>query len=349
MAVLLKNNVLPQGLIGMNKRSRESEALHRRVADLEREVADLRERNKGLSESEREYRLIADHSGDCLWVMDLETLRFTYVSPSVMQLYGSTPEETMAQGVDEVMPPHSLEIVMKALEEELALEAGGADPQRTRTIEIEEYRQDGSIIWIENVLSFLRDEQQRPVGILGVSRDVTERRRLEEELRTLAVTDSLTGAFNRRHFMEELHREMGRSNRYAVPFSLIMLDIDDFKIVNDRFGHEAGDRVLGGLVDLVRKRIRASDVLARWGGEEFLIMLANTALPQAVQLAEALLEGLKSQSFSEVGLLTASFGVTQYRDQESADTLLTRVDNLMYQAKSEGRARVVHAEHRTAP
>ena len=332
----------------MNKRSQKSEALCRRVAALEQEVADLRERNEGLSESERKYRLIADHSGDCLWVMDLATLRFTYVSPSVIQLYGSTPEETMAQGIDEVMPPHSLELVMKALEEEMALEAGGADPQRTRTIEIEEYRQDRSIIWIENVLSFLRDEEQRPVAILGVSRDVTERRLLGEKLRKLAVTDPLTGAFNRRYFMEELHREMGRSNRYAVPFSLIMLDIDDFKVVNDRFGHETGDRVLGGLVDLVRKRIRSSDVLARWGGEEFLIMLANTTLPQAVQLAEALLKALKSQSFPEVGLLTASFGVTQYRDRESTDTLLTRVDNLMYQAKGEGRACVAHAEHRTA-
>ncbi|TFH43162.1 MAG: sensor domain-containing diguanylate cyclase [Chrysiogenales bacterium] len=323
-------------------RDQEMESLYRRVAELEQEGAGLRELNKALRDNEQKYRLIADHSGDCLWTMDLATLRFTYVSPSVMRLYGSTPEETMTQGIDEVMPPHSLEIAMRALEEEMALEATGADPRRTRTIEIEEYRHDRSIVWIENVLSFLRDEQQRPVAILGVSRDVTERRCLGEELRKLAVTDPLTGAFNRRHFMEELLREMGRSNRYAFPFSLIMLDIDHFKAVNDRFGHEMGDRVLEGLVELIRKRLRVSDILARWGGEEFLIMLVNTTLRQAVQLTEALLEGLRTRPFPDVGLLTASFGVTQYRDDESVDALLNRVDDLMYQAKRKGRARMVH-------
>ena len=326
---------------GLNQ---DAESLRRRLAELEQEVVSLRELNKTQHENEQKYRLIAEHSGDCLWIMDLETLHFTYVSPSVTQIYGSTPEETMAQGIDEVLPPHSLEIVLNVLEEEMALEANGADPQRRRIIEIEEYRKDRSIVWIENVLSFLRGEEQRPVAILGVSRDVTERRLLGEDLRKLAVTDPLTGAFNRRHFMEELQREMDRNNRYAIPFSLIMLDIDHFKGINDRFGHETGDRVLIELVKLLQKRIRASDILARWGGEEFLIMLINTPLPRAVQLVEALLEGMQSRLFPEVELLTASFGVTQYHNRESADTLLTRVDNLMYQAKGDGRARIAHDE-----
>ena len=320
----------------------EVEPVRRRVAELEAELSALHEINRELRENEQKYRSIADHSGDCLWIMDLETLRFTYVSPSVMQLYGSTPEETMAQGIDEVMPPHSLAMVTKILDEELNREASGTDLQRTRTIEIEEYRQDRSIVWIENVLSFLRDDNGRPVAILGVSRDVTERKRLHEELRKLAVTDPLTGAFNRRHFMEELHREMGRSDRYDVPLSLIMLDIDHFKVVNDRFGHETGDRVLEGLVKLIRNRIRASDILARWGGEEFLILLANTHLSQAIPLGEALLKQMRHLPFREIGELTASFGVTQYRGGESTDALLTRIDNLMYQAKQKGRARVTH-------
>lgn len=316
-------------------RDQEVESLHRRLAELEHEVDVLRK-------SEQKYRQIADHSGDCLWMMDLATFRFTYVSPSVMKIYGSTPEETMTQCIHEVLPPHSLEIVTRLLEEEMAFEASAADPRRTRTIEIEEYRKDGSLVWVESMLSFLRDEQQRPVAILGVSRDVTNRRLMTEELQTLAITDPLTGAFNRRHFMEELQREMNRSDRYAVPFSLIMLDIDHFKAINDRFGHETGDRVLEGLVELIRKRIRASDLLARWGGEEFLILLINTTLPQAAAQAGDLLERLRTKPFPEIGLLTASFGVTQYRDCESVNALLTRVDNLMYQAKREGRAHIAH-------
>ena len=323
------------------KRHEEIETLRRRLADLEQENADLRALGEKLREKEQKYRLIADFSGDCLWTMDLTTLRFTYVSPAVRKIYGSTPEETMGQDIAKVLPPHSLETVTKVLEEELALETNGADPNRTRVIEIEEYRKDRSIVWIENVLSFLRDNQNRPVAILGVSRDVTERRRITEELRILSITDPLTGVFNRRHFMEELHREMGRSNRYDVPFSLIMLDVDHFKAVNDRFGHEAGDRVLAGMVELIRKRLRVSDILARWGGEEFLIIAVNTTLQRAAKLAEDLLKQLQNRLFPEVGALTASFGVTQYRSSESSDAVLTRVDNLLYQAKEEGRARVV--------
>jgi diguanylate cyclase (GGDEF)-like protein/PAS domain S-box-containing protein len=312
------------------------EALRRRLADLECDIAALRE-------SERKYRQIADHSGDCLWIMDLATLHFTYVSPSVTNIYGSTPEETMAQGIHEVMPPHSLEIVTKLLEEELSADAAGtADPKRTRIVEIQEYRKDGSLVWIENLLSFMRDEQQRPVAIMGVSRDVSKRRLMMEELRTLAITDPLTGAFNRRHFTEELQREMNRSDRYNVPFSLIMLDIDHFKNVNDRYGHETGDRALKGLVELIRKRIRASDLLVRWGGEEFMILLINMALPQAITEAGNFLERLRTCPFPEIGLMTASFGVTQYRFHESLDELLSRVDDLMYRAKREGRACIVH-------
>lgn len=318
------------------RRDRGDEAASpcRRAEELESEVVALRK-------NEEKYRLIAEHSGDCLWVMDLATLRFTYVSPAVTRIYGSTVEETLAQAVSDVLPPESLAMVLKILEEELALDAAGkADPKRLRTIEIEEYRKDRSRIWIENVLSFLRDENQRPVAIVGVSRDVTDRKRLEEQLRNLAVTDPLTGAYNRRHFLEELQREMSRSNRSACPCSLIMFDIDRFKEVNDRFGHEAGDRVLKKLTEMIRKRIRTTDLLARWGGEEFMILLANTNLRPAVKLAEDLLQRMRTGAFTGIGWLTASFGVTAHRAGEGIDDLLTRVDNLMYQAKRDGRSRL---------
>jgi diguanylate cyclase (GGDEF)-like protein/PAS domain S-box-containing protein len=310
-------------------------SLRRRVMELEGEIAALRM-------SEQKYRLIADHCGDCLWIMDLATLRFTYVSPAVANIYGATVEETLTQSVQDVLPPESLEKVMTLLQEELAIDAAGtADPKRLRTIELEEYRQDRSRVWIENVLSFLRDDQQRPVAIVGVSRDVTERKRLEEELRNLAVTDPLTGAFNRRHFLEELQREMSRCHRYTCPVSLVMFDVDHFKEVNDRFGHEAGDHVLAELVNMIRKRIRSTDLLARWGGEEFLILLTNTNAGQTVKLVEDLLRMLQARIFSGIGRVTASFGVVEHRTGETIDELLTRVDNLMYQAKNSGRSRLV--------
>jgi diguanylate cyclase (GGDEF)-like protein/PAS domain S-box-containing protein len=319
----------------LKERADRSASLRQRVKELESEVSALRE-------SEEKYRLITDYSGDCLWLMDLATLRFTYVSPAVAQIYGASVEETVALGVQDVLPPESLELIQKVLEEELALEATGkADPKRRRTVEVEEYRKDRSRVWIENVLSFLRDEHQRPVGIVGVSREITERKRLTEELRNLAITDPLTGVYNRRHFLEELQREMSRSNRYTCPFSLIMLDVDHFKEVNDRFGHEAGDRVLKELAEMIRKRIRSTDLLARWGGEEFLILLANTNAPSAVKLVEDLLKLLLARTFSGIGRVTASFGVAGHRVGEGVNEFITRVDNLMYQAKKGGRSRLV--------
>jgi len=319
----------------LKERAERAASLRQRVKELESEVAALRE-------SEEKHRLITDHSGDCLWLMDLATLRFTYVSPAVAQIYGASVEETVALGVQDVLPPESLELIQKVMEEELALEATGkADPKRRRTIEVEEYRKDRSRVWIENVLSFLRDEHQRPVGIVGVSREITERKRLTEELRNLAITDPLTGVYNRRHFLEELQREMSRSNRYTCPFSLIMLDVDHFKEVNDRFGHEAGDRVLKELAEMIRKRIRSTDLLARWGGEEFLILLANTNAPSAVKLVEDLLKLLMARTFSGIGRVTASFGVAGHRVGEGVNEFITRVDNLMYQAKKGGRSRLV--------
>ena len=317
-----------------NEGAGETQSLRQKVAELESEVASLKI-------SERKYRLIAEHAGDCLWMMDLATLRFSYVSPAVAQIYGATVEETLAQGITDVLPPESLALVQKVLEEELALEATGkADPKRMRTIEVEEFRQDRSRIWIENVLSFLRDDHKKPVGIVGVSREVTQRRRQAEELQKLAVTDPLTGVFNRRHFMEELQREMSRSNRYASPVSLVMFDVDHFKEVNDRFGHEAGDRVLRELAEMIRQRIRSTDLLARWGGEEFLILLSNTQVRPATKLVEDLLNLLQARTFAGIGRVTASFGVAGHRVGEGVDEFITRVDNLLYQAKNGGRCRL---------
>lgn len=136
-----------------------------------------------LRKSEEKYRLIAEHMADVITVMDMN-LRFTYVSPSIMRLRGFTVKEALEQTIDQIMTPDSLQLVSKILDEEFHLEAtGAAAPDRARVMELEEYKKDGSIIRVENTLSFIRDEGQKPVGILVVSRDITERKQAEEQLR----------------------------------------------------------------------------------------------------------------------------------------------------------------------
>jgi PAS domain S-box-containing protein len=147
---------------------------------------DITERTRSeqaLRASEEKYRLIADNTADNIWIFGMD-FRLQYISPSVRKIKGFSPEEVMAQSLEEMLTPASLAAVLKRFEEEMALEAGGtADPDRTVSFESEEYCRDGSIIQVENTAVLLRDEHRRPVGILGISRDITQRKRVEEALR----------------------------------------------------------------------------------------------------------------------------------------------------------------------
>lgn len=189
-----------------------------------------------------------------------------------------------------------------------------------------------------------RDPQRQPLRVCGTHLDISVHKSLEEELRQLAATDPLTGAFNRRYFLQSVNKEISRAQRYERPLALIMSDIDHFKQINDIFGHERGDEALREIAARVQQRLRQTDVFARWGGEEFLILAVETTLPQAVALAETLLAALRDVSLTGIGPITASFGVSHYRCGETLDQWLQRVDRLMYQAKSEGRNRVCFVE-----
>jgi diguanylate cyclase (GGDEF)-like protein/hemerythrin-like metal-binding protein len=159
-------------------------------------------------------------------------------------------------------------------------------------------------------------------------------------LEQMASTDMLTGAWNRRHFEEAVEGEIHRSSRYGHPLSLLFLDIDHFKRINDTFGHAAGDQVLREMASCIRGAIRLSDSLARWGGEEFLVLMPNTGLSSATALAERVRSHLAGHTFTGVGQVTASLGVAEYLPANSLHEWLDRADRAMYRAKGEGRNRV---------
>ncbi|MFZ5571468.1 MAG: AAA family ATPase [Thermodesulfobacteriota bacterium] len=149
---------------------------------------NLNSTTRALMESERKYRLLAENVSDNIWVFDLAQMRFTYQSPSVRQMRGFTPEEALRLSLEDIMTGDSLSNLRKALQEEFALEdLGTADPARTRTMEIELIRKDGSLVWVETSMRFLRNEQGKPVSILGVTRDISLRKQAEEEIRALNI------------------------------------------------------------------------------------------------------------------------------------------------------------------
>ncbi len=162
-----------------------------------------------------------------------------------------------------------------------------------------------------------------------------------QQVEHLAVTDQLTETYNRRKFDEVVAGEQQHAESGKTPFSLIMLDIDHFKKVNDRFGHSTGDQVLRHLARLLRSLIRQGDLLIRWGGEEFLILLPATLLAEAGPFAERVRVEVEQTQFPHAGPLTISLGVSQLRNDDTTDALLKRVDNALYRAKRQGRNRVV--------
>ena len=170
--------------------------------------------------------------------------------------------------------------------------------------------------------------------------DITMRKRAEEEIYLLATTDSLTGIANRREFSTILAREVERAKRYGAPMSLAMYDLDYFKRVNDTFGHDAGDYVLQTVSSLVKENIRATDVVARWGGEEFMLLMPQSDIVAARSAAEKLRRVIAAHTFDKVNKLTVSFGVTAFAPQDDLNSLLKRVDDALYRAKERGRNRV---------
>ncbi|BAF69664.1 sensor domain-containing diguanylate cyclase [Nitratiruptor sp. SB155-2] len=174
----------------------------------------------------------------------------------------------------------------------------------------------------------------------------SELHKLNMLLREMALKDALTGLYNRYKMIEDIEHQIARYKRYKEPFCLIMLDIDHFKQINDTYGHDIGDKVLKESAKILHTVIRSSDVAARWGGEEFMILCPNTHLKEGVAIANRLKDAFEKHNFGIDRRVTVSAGVVEYRNEnEDMKTVLKRVDERLYQAKRAGRNRVVYEEN----
>ncbi|MDO9305367.1 MAG: cache domain-containing protein [Sulfuricurvum sp.] len=162
-----------------------------------------------------------------------------------------------------------------------------------------------------------------------------------EKMEKIAVTDALTHIYNRYFFNDALQNEINRANRYNSFFSLLMFDIDHFKQVNDVYGHDVGDQVLIKIVDIAASCLRGSDIFARIGGEEFMIILPQTTLESSIDIGERLRVSVQEYTFDNIGKITISLGVAQYRKEETFKEIVKRVDTALYDAKNNGRNRLI--------
>ncbi len=200
---------------------------------------------------------------------------------------------------------------------------------------------DGTYRWL--AWSSFPDPEQRL--IYSAVRDITERHRMEEELRQLATTDPLTGASNRRHFIDKASAELKRCKRYGSKMAVLMLDVDYFKQVNDTYGHCIGDEVLKQLVHCCHQELRTNDIFGRFGGEEFAAVLVESHQETALQTCERLsqqISKLKIRSGREQVSITVSIGLAMHSAADtSIDSLLKRADDALYSAKNAGRNQIV--------
>jgi diguanylate cyclase (GGDEF)-like protein len=165
----------------------------------------------------------------------------------------------------------------------------------------------------------------------------------KEKIEKLATTDSLTQLFNRHKFQELFEKQIEENRKSGEVFSVIIFDIDKFKNINDSYGHDVGDSVLIEISQLIKEKVRENDIVARWGGEEFVVLLPKTGIARAVGIAEKLRRNVEQFNFKHVNRVTISLGVSRHNKGDTVEKLLKRVDELLYKAKHGGRNRVEHS------
>jgi diguanylate cyclase (GGDEF)-like protein/PAS domain S-box-containing protein len=300
-----------------------------------------------LSESEAEFRLLAEYSSDMVSRIGPDNIR-RYVSPASLHLLGLKPDALVGRRPQEKIHPDDQATVEAAVG---PLRRGEAEEAR---LSYRCQREDGRWIWLEAALKVVHDPVtgQRD-GIVAITRDVTERKSLEETLAQLASLDGLTGVANRRIFDESLQREWHRGLRGKLPLSLLLVDVDRFKALNDSQGHPKGDDCLRRIAALLRTTIRrGSDLVARYGGEEFTLLLPETDAAGAEAVGERLRAEIEALALPHAagglgGVVTVSVGAaTIWPSGSDTDVqprdLVEAADRSLYRAKQTGRNRVVH-------
>lgn len=223
------------------------------------------------------------------------------------------------------------------------------DPQNIYEVEYRIQHKDGSYRWFYDRGKVTQwSDDHRPLLVSGIVFDITDRKN-EEELLTFEnlrleqenTTDYLTQIFNRRYVLEELQYRLNAHLTKTHKLSVIMLDIDDFKLINDTFGHLVGDKVLFQVAQIIQDTIRGFDIVGRFGGEEFLVVLPNTELSKAHHVAQRIIELVRHHDFGVDRQVTISAGVSAYLKDDTLESLIDRADQRLYKAKKVGKDKIV--------
>ncbi|MFZ1827749.1 MAG: diguanylate cyclase [Candidatus Competibacteraceae bacterium] len=306
------------------------------IQSIGRDMTEQHLKDEMLRNNEERYRRIVETAQEGIWLVDAQGC-ITFVNVRMAEMLGCTVEEMLGQPLCDFMDEEWRTMATHWLEHRR--------PGIVEQHDIKFRRKEGGEVWVLGSINAFVDAQNRHTGALGMMVDITDRKRMEEELRQLSILDPLTGLFNRRHFFAMAGQEFERSQRYSHPMAVLMLDVDHFKSINDTFGHQAGDQILQAVARIMRDTLRGADLLGRYGGEEFVMLLPETSLLTAVATANRLCAALSTEPIAtDKGPwpLTVSIGVAALMDHAelSLDRLLDWADQALYGAKQAGRNQV---------
>jgi diguanylate cyclase (GGDEF)-like protein/PAS domain S-box-containing protein len=304
-----------------------------------RDITERQRAQQALTDSETLLRAVFDAAQDGILLAEAPTGRFRMANDSICRMLGYNHDELLELSVENIHPEQDLPNVRRQIERQLKREI-------TLASNLPVKRKDGTVFYAD--INSTPMEVEGVPFILGVFKDITERKRAEQA-EELASRDSLTNLYNHRTFYSLLKDEVARARRFNRPVSLLMLDIDHFKLVNDSHGHQVGDTILKGLSELLLKDARAVDRVCRYGGEEFTLILPETDAAVAIQIAERLRAAVEHHPFP-VGCgktidITVSIGAATHPPQEiPLKDFVKAADLGLYDAKQGGRNRVCSHE-----
>jgi diguanylate cyclase (GGDEF)-like protein/PAS domain S-box-containing protein len=291
-----------------------------------------------LKESNDKFKALVENTQDFVWEVDSKA-EYSYCSPQIYTILGYKPEELLGKTPFELMPVDEAERI------KLIYERAKEKLEPFEQIENINLHKNGQQVVLETSGQPFFDSNGDFKGYRGIDRDITRRKESEEQLKFMATHDMLSGLYNRKMLEQLLSDEIHRAKRYQHKLSVFMLDIDNFKMINDTKGHQIGDKVIRSIGNLLLNTVRKTDVAARYGGEEFVIILPETTTAKAEELANRLCQTISDTNLlmhgSEVISITASIGVATYpKHAEDWQTLIDTADQAMYQAKNSGRNQV---------
>lgn len=323
------------------------------IAGFNRLLGTLHLRENALRASESHFRLLTERASDVVWQLD-HRLNILYISPADEKLRGIKHADVVGRPFPEMSPEEERPLIVQAFE---TLAQASAEDE-TATFVFRQTCSNGAQIWTEILASADRQSDGSISGFHGITRNITERRQMEEKIRQLAFHDALTGLPNRRLMMDRLQQAIATCRRNQQQGALLFIDLDNFKPLNDRYGHTAGDLLLIEVAARLRSCLRETDSVARFGGDEFVVLLGaidghkDSAMSQVERIADKIRDTLAAPYILTVvqddappriveHRCTASIGITLFDDtRDNPAELLRWADRAMYTAKEHGRNRL---------